>query len=278
MVASCEADRRLGGFEVQYDADTRSVSGHIAERPAPTAPETLVKQSGDCRMLRRTNPFCDPPCGSGTICVTGGTCAAEPKNLNLGTVTITGLKKAVRMDPRPPSNEYFDSDLPEVLYDPGNEIRLEASGSGDVRGFALRSTGIPPLTVSTTDWSLGQGKGLPLSWSAANGGSTRVLVRVSVDQHGSSPVALTCDLPDNGKADLAASLVDELLGYGVSGYPSALITRRAVVATDVVNGCADLQILSVSNHTLKVAGHTPCKRTSDCPMGKTCDVAKESCR
>ncbi|HEY0714580.1 MAG TPA: hypothetical protein VGF45_17980, partial [Polyangia bacterium] len=116
MVTSCEPERRLGGFEVQYDSQTRSVSGRIAERPSPVAPETPVKESGDCRMLRRANPFCDPPCGSGTICVTGGTCAAEPKNLNLGIVTIAGLKKAVRMEPRPPSNEYFDSDLPDVLY------------------------------------------------------------------------------------------------------------------------------------------------------------------
>ncbi|HEY0711590.1 MAG TPA: hypothetical protein VGF45_02885, partial [Polyangia bacterium] len=144
--------------------------------------------------------------------------------------------------------------------------------------FQLRTTGIPPLMVNTTDWALGAGKGLPLAWSAGNNPATRVLVRVSVDQHGNSPVALVCDFPDTGKADLAAPLVDELLGYGVSGYPSALITRRAAVAASVASGCADLQVLSVSNHTLKVAGHTPCKRTSDCPMGKTCDVAKESCR
>jgi hypothetical protein len=278
MIAACTADRRLGGFEVQYDAETRSVSGHLAERPEPTASEALVLQIGECRILRRSNPFCDPPCGPGTICAATGSCVVEPKNLNLGTVTIAGLKKDVRMEPRLPSNEYFDSELPDELYEPGSEIRLEASGSNEVKSFQLRSTGVPPLTITTTDWTLAPGQGLPIAWPPGNDPNTRVLVRVSVDQHGNSPVVLTCDLPDNGSVMLDGPLVDELLGYGVSGYPSALITRRAVVAAEVAAGCGDLQIISVSNHTLKVAGHTPCKRTSDCPSGKRCDVVKESCR
>ena len=104
------------------------------------------------------------------------------------------------------------------------------------------------------------------------------MAAINVDQHGSSPVTLTCELGDVGSLSIRSTLIDALLGFGISGFPRAIVTRRAPSSTDTAVGCVGLTNFSVASQALKVSGHTPCKRPADCPAGQTCDVPKETCR
>jgi hypothetical protein len=116
-----------------------------------------------------------------------------------------------------------------------------------------------------------------ISWTSGHA-PARVRVQVNVDQHGTTPVTISCELPDLAQLTLEAALVSKLLAFGVSGFPTLTVTRQAVGSTSLPAGCIGLDVISVARQALSIPGHTPCKRNADCPVGLSCDVASESCR
>jgi hypothetical protein len=125
----CPPERAAGLFEVELGERFSSVSGRMLASPAPRNPPQQVGAQGGCRLLRTVNPFCDPACGGDQVCVSDGRCVPAPRGLGLGTVTVTGLKKNVAMEPRLPSNEYFDVSLPHPGYDAGAAIDFEPAAA-----------------------------------------------------------------------------------------------------------------------------------------------------
>ena len=71
--------------------------GQEAARIVPARTQALepVGEGGGCVMLRRNNPFCDPPCQPGTTCDFDGACIPYPSNHDVGLVDITGLVEPV---------------------------------------------------------------------------------------------------------------------------------------------------------------------------------------
>src|SRR6185436_20637119 len=65
----CPAERAAGLFEVEMGDRFTSVSGRVLASPPPRTPPEQVGEQGGCRLLRAVNPFCDPACGSGQLCV-----------------------------------------------------------------------------------------------------------------------------------------------------------------------------------------------------------------
>jgi hypothetical protein len=114
----CPEAVRVGRFVVDQTADYAFVDGKVSEAVVPTDVRTEVFAEGDCRILRRENPFCDPPCGGDETCDLSGTCVPYPSALNVGTVSVLGLSSAVSMEPVEPGNTYFDTS-PQPALDSG---------------------------------------------------------------------------------------------------------------------------------------------------------------
>jgi hypothetical protein len=274
----CSLDARYGGFLIEVQEDVSFVDGSVANGVIPiTILEEVLVQDG-CRLLKRNNPFCTPPCAPGQTCDHDGVCIPFPEPEDIGTVTITGLAAEAVLDPLPPGNSYFLTTLPHPAFEGGAAIRLTTT-DGFFGPLELHGVGVDDLVLGDMEWEVVEGADLVLTWPApaTAGVPAHVNVIVNIDQHGNSPVVLTCDFPDTGTATVPAALVDALLTSGVSGYPNGRIARRTVDSTSVGDGCMELVVSSPRTPDVRVVGHTPCKSDGDCPEGEACNVAMETC-
>jgi hypothetical protein len=274
---ACGDGERWGLFLVEAQDAYSYVDGQVADGVVPASIPEVAGEEGDCRLLRRRNPFCNPPCGAGQTCDHDGTCIAFPLQQDVGVVTIGGLEEEIRMEPIAPSNDYFDTDVPHPLFLPGAEIRLTAEG-GDYRAIELFGFGFDLLETSTSAWRVAPGRGLALTWSVPSMamGST-IDFRLNIDQHGNSPITLSCRFEDDGSAEIPASLVDSLFDSGVSGFPNGALTRETIDRVATGGGCTELRISSPRRGMVEVVGHTPCNGPRDCPPGQTCDIPTNTC-
>lgn len=292
----CPMATDWGGFELQV-AEFAFLVGAVADGVVPVTVLEVVETSGDCRLLKRVNPFCDPPCAAGETCDHSGECIPFPKNQDLGPVTVEGLSvegAAVVLAPQPPASTYSLTTLANPPYAPGDVLRLTAPGTaaggapdgGEIGPVELYGIGVAPLVLETTQWDVEEGEPLEIVWTPPPAGArSRVHVTINIDQHGNSPVVLDCDLPDTGAASIPSSLLDALLASGISGFPNGQATRRTADShlalvdppPGTPAGCLDLLVTSPVVPDVRVAGHTPCKQTLDCPSGQTCNVSIETC-
>jgi hypothetical protein len=253
------------------------VGGAVAAGVAPEDVPELVTQEGDCRLLRRRNLFCNPACDSDSTCGEGGRCIPRPTGLDAGTVSITGLSAPVTMMPGQIGHHYDFVGLPHPGFQPGASVLLRASGA-QVAPFTLQGRGVTALEVPGDKLVLEPGKPFELKWTPGPPGPARIAIQIEIDQHGLSHASLQCDVPDQGTASIPAGLIDGLIAQGTSGFPKLTAIRRTVDAATLSNGCVELQVLNVVERSLVVPGHDPCRTDGDCPMGKTCALAIQSCR
>ena len=138
--------------------------------------------------------------------------------------------------------------------------------------------GLEPLEASEGVWTIYSSTDLPLTWDApSDSARSAVHVRLTIDQHGITPVQLQCDFEDTGYAAIPGALLDQLIGFGVSGIPTATLTRRTVDSVEVAGGCVDFSVAWNDRPEVDVDGFTPCHSTQDCPPGETCNKALEIC-
>jgi hypothetical protein len=272
----CAPERVAGLFEVESGDRFTSVSGRVLASRPPRSPPRQEAEQGGCRLLRPVNLFCDRACGADEVCGLAGRCVPAPRGLALGTVTIMGLKNSVVMEPRPPSNEYFDVTLPHPGYDPGAAIALSTSG-GEIPSFRLHAMGVAPLEPLTSDWTLDPARDLVVRWSGATEGG-RVRLQIDIDRHGSSPVGIDCLVEDRGSLTVEAALLAKLLAFAISGFPVATLTRETDDSIEAAPGCVGLAVSSRISVPFEVAGHIPCNPGKPCPEGKTCNLRSETCR
>jgi hypothetical protein len=237
---------------------------------------TELAAAGGCRLLRRENFFCDPGCGAAEVCGAGGQCSPLPEKQDVGSIRVSGLAPGAGTDlvlePRPPGNDYFATDIDHPAFAEAAEIRLR----GD--GVSLDGIGSAPLTGADDTWLVAAGDPIARSWDPpVAGAATAIRVRLSIDQHGNSPSALVCELPDLGTGVVPAEMVDALLDAGISGFPNATLARSTIDSTEVDGGCVDLAIGHPRSPDVSVAGHTPCNAPGQCPAGQTCDLERQTC-
>jgi len=272
---ACGLDDRVGHFELTHNEFYAAITGTVSDGVIPLTVLQPVKQVGDCTLLQKKNPFCDPPCGAGELCEHDGSCIPYPENTSVGTVTVTGLlKEQVVMEPNT-QDYYWDPEAPFPLFEPGAQIDLTASGA-DGDGFSLTAWGVPDLVLEDAELAMAAGEPLDVSWEPVEG-VWRVWFSLNIDQHGNAPVTLFCEVDDTGAASIPAELVDELLGFGVSGFASADFRRQTVDSISNDAGCVQLSVYSFAPGKLSVQGHTPCKFDPDCPDGEVCDQLIETC-
>ena len=274
---TCDLERRWGTFEVEANEKYSVAFGAIANGVVPVTVLTEVAAEGDCRLLKRENPYCNPTCEPGDTCDLDGVCIPYPENQNVGTVTIAGLTSAVSMDPLVPGNKYSFVAFDGIAFEPGKLIEL-VTGGGAYAPQTLHGVGVTPLVPASLEWVIAKGASLDLSWDApAETVRSSVFVSVNVDQHGITPVTLECAFADNGTNAIASSVIDALLNFGISGFPSARIQRRTVDKVMLGEGCADFIVDYEAVAGVTVSGHTPCSSTEDCPADQECNLALQTC-
>jgi hypothetical protein len=262
----CELADRVGGFSIEKQAQFGVVQGTVTDGVVPTAIPTLALSDGPCKLLERRTLACIPACVGAETCGEAGACIPYPRQVSVGEVTVSGLTQETRMSPLAPGNSYFAPGADNPPYAVGREVVLSAAGAGEIGAFLLFGTGSEA------------GQGLSIEWPApTSGAETTVLVELTIDQHGASPLSLSCEFPDTGSAAVPASLVDRMIDSGVSGFPNGRITRRTADHIEVAAGCVELVVGSPLAASIGLAGYTPCNGPEDCPSGQDCNVVLERC-
>lgn len=273
LAGDCGLDDRWGGFLVENQEMFAIVDGEVIEGVVPVAVLVEVSTEGDCRLLRRDTPFCDPACTAGETCDHSGECVSYPASVDLGTASISGLLVDVSMEPSSPGARYFDTTVPNPVFEPGALLELRTE-----RLDPLHGVGVQPLTAANPVWVISADTPLEVSWDAPEGAvRSQVRLDLTVDQHGVSPLALRCLFDDDGAGTVPAALIEGLTTAGVTGFPNGRIARRTVDSTALDSGCVDFTVASRLEAEVEVAGYTPCDGPDDCPEGLECNLAIEAC-
>jgi len=277
LAGMCDLSVDYGGFVVQSAGDRTGVEGKVADGVVPQLVLEEIGNEGDCRLLRRNNPFCDPTCDRGQVCDFDGTCLPYPSNQDMGIVTIAGLSTAVEMEPVFPGNTYFDTALSDPPFEPGALVTLTVPGPGS-EPIVLHGVGVEILSGLDPEWKINEGQDLVVNWAApAEGSRAHVDLTVSIDQHGATPGLLTCSFEDDGEGTVPAAIIDQLISSGVTGFPTGTITRQTVDKADVLDGCMDFAVSNPVQMEVDVVGFTPCVNQNDCPDGLTCNIELQIC-
>ncbi len=280
LAGACALDQKVGEFAIEVGLGNY-VQGAVQDAVHPNTVLTEVQRDGACVLLERKPPVCSPACDLQTqVCGLDDQCHPSPRNQGLGTVTISGLTRAVSIQPDA-QNGYFDTGFTAAPFALGALIRLDASGSSAAAAFSLRGIGVNPIELGSLAWVLAPGQPFTVEWTASGRTDLRVHVRMNVDQHGNTPIALECDVPDTGAFTIPASMIDALLGSGISGVPNAKVERHSLDSTTVGAGCVELSVRSrIGEPRLKLSiqGVDTCPAPQHaCPEGKTCNQATEIC-
>lgn len=291
----CPRGARLGGFQITAELDYAYVEGSVSDGVVPVTVLDVVPGSelGDCRLLAKRNPFCDPPCNAGETCDFDGACIAYPAPLDLGVVTVQGLLAPVEMTALEPGLSYFDTQLPNPPWAAAARISLASSG-GDAEPLSLHAEA-PPTLIPLGTWEVAaQGAepadppapndptDLEVRWEPPPAPSTslEVVLTMLIDQHGNAPRSLECRFADTGHGLVPRALIDTLVASGVSGFPSGRLVRRSADSQPIsrpVAGCVDLLATSPRSVPVSVLGHIPCRKDADCPPTMSCDRPTETC-
>jgi hypothetical protein len=268
----------FGGFAVTATETTTDIAGSVADGVVPASVLERLAEAGDCVVLRRNNPFCDPACDPGQACSFDGTCVPWPANQDLGTVTIDGLVQPSVMEPVFPGNTYYDTTLPHPAFAAGGLLTLAMPG-GAFGPLTLYGVGVEPLDVPGAAWMLESGVDLVVTWPApvATVVRSEVAVEISIDQHGVSPGVLRCTFADDGEGTVPGAIVAALVDAGVTGFPSGTITRRTADRATLPGGCLDFVVASPRGAAVDVVGHTPCVSSNECPDDQHCNEDLQIC-
>lgn len=274
---SCPLATDYGGFNLVLGEDSSSIDGAVADGVVPFTVLELLAEAGDCVVLRRNNPFCDPACGPGETCDFDGSCVDYPSNQDLGTVTMRGLARDAEMTAVFPGNTYYDTALPHPAVAPGALVTLGMPG-GVYGPATLYGVGVEPLDLSPA-WTVESGVDLVIAWPAPTGEIVRseVAIQLSIDQHGVTPSVLRCAFADDGEGTVPGEIVAQLVDVGVTGFPAGSIERRTVDSAAAGAGCMDFVVTSPRVAEVDVVGHTPCVTDNECPEGQTCNEELQTC-
>jgi len=274
LAGACDLDKRIGGFLIEVGL-ANYVDGEVKNAVQPNTVLDEVQRDGACVLRKKTPPFCDPACDLTTqVCGLDETCQPAPRNQDVGRVTVAGLSHEVSLE-ADGQKRYSDTTFTAAPFSPGAQIQLDAAGGDTVPAFRLRGIGLAPLALPVLEWVITPGQPLTVQWTTVSGSEARVHLRLNVDQHGNTPIALECDAPDTGTFTIPASMVDALLAGGQSGVPNAKIDRRTVDSVTAGPGCVELEVRSRVGEPqlhLSVAGVHYCTPPQMCPEGETCNA------
>jgi hypothetical protein len=248
-----------------------NIFGILCDGPSP--PNIIFKEvmsSGPCKLMKAINPDCSSNCGLGYKCVADDSCMAEPKTLNVGKVTVTGLNVNKTMTPivmdTSKSNYYqmlnVNPDYPPCAE--GDTITLKAAGSQFAAAFTLKVLGVMPLEVLNGEILAEDGKPITLQWTPPKvKGVSTISVRINISYHGGTKGEIQCECEDNGALTIPGAMLDQLKSYGMAGFPIVEITRKAVGYDE--NSKAQAIVECTITRLLTIPGIVSCNQNEDCP-------------
>jgi hypothetical protein len=278
LAGACPLAERVGGFTIESGGNAPVVFGSVADSVLPISVLTELDSAGGCTILRKENPFCEPPCGPNETCALDETCVAYPRNQGVGAITVTGLAAEIVMQPDVTKN-YSNTTITEPLFADDALIQLSAAGD-ELGAFTLRGVGSDDLVLATNDITIVPGDDLEIAYTASGRTDVTIYFRLNVDQHGNSPGFLYCAQEDTGTLTIPAALVDGLLELGQSGVPNAYMSRRTTDSVDIGPGCADLVVsetIPPNQLHVIVEGVHYCTPPMMCPKGETCNFETFIC-
>jgi hypothetical protein len=249
--------------------------GRVSDGPSPsTLSWTETAASGSCRLLVPRAPFCDPGCGSASACVADGVCQAYPKGVDVGTVTVKGVKLKSGANTFSMNHLLFNyqptagSSLDFPPFAEGGTVTVSAIG--DTSGpFSLTAKGIKPLTVQYDSIPLSDGQDATLLWEPkGSAGTSTVFAQVDISHHGGLKGVIECEGPDNGQLVIAGALVTQLKALGMSGFPTVELTRFVSGGNPDLN--IELRLESRVVRPVSIPGIVSCIEDADCPSSQTC--------
>jgi hypothetical protein len=276
----------VGTFTVQMKVDKSmtSVVGQVADGPVPAnIILTETKKEGSCRVETPSSPFCDGGCG-GDVCVSDGKCQAYPTGHAVGAVTLKGvhvqgggseltLKETVASY-QPPAG----TTLAYPSFGVSDTIEVHATG-GEYAAFDLEAPGVDPIALKTEDFALDPTKPFQLDWdAAADPKSAQIHVKIDLSHHGGLKGLIECDLDDTGSLTISKELISELIGLGVAGYPSVVLTRSTEDIAQLDHGRVRLEVSALVERYLTTPGVESCTTDEDCSGGKTCRSSDSTCQ
>ncbi|MBK7192462.1 MAG: hypothetical protein IPH80_08290 [Myxococcales bacterium] len=221
---------RVGYVNVIEGGAFLSVFAAVAdgpERPLPAA----IAADGDCAVYRRPAPaLCQPACDG--VCEAPGVCRPWAQAVDVGTITVTGLKQPLAFVRGGFGYEPTPAPGTADLFDAGDPIAITAPGAA-IGGFDVALTGVADLTGTTQTLTLTDGQPAEVTWAAA--GSGRVQLALLVGWHGAPWEAmLLCETADDGALTIPGALVTALphASSGLESHTSTItrFTRKSVLA------------------------------------------------
>jgi hypothetical protein len=255
-----------------------SVAGRVSDGPTPSvlAWDTTAT-SGACKLLVPRTPFCANSCGSAGACVDSagvGVCRAYPKGVNVGTVTLTGLRTvsgSTSVTMTPLLLNYQPTAGTSFQFPPFTEEQsVTLAATGDTSGaFTLTAKAIKPLVPLFDSVVLQSGQPMTLQWTPKGSAATSSIhAEVDISHHGGLKGLIACEASDNGELVIAATLVDQLKALGIAGFPTVDMTRYASGTNANTN--VELRVESRITRPISIPGLVSCFGDDECPNGKTC--------
>jgi hypothetical protein len=196
---------------------------------------------------------------------------------DLGTVDVTGLTTVASMEPVAPTFAYFDISLDTPAYVAGDAIVVRSTG-GSWPAIELFGVGVEAISIPDAPLVLSKDQDLHVEWTPPSAGvRSTIHLRITIDQHGNTPVQLECETADDGSIDVPTSLVNQLIDAGVTGFPNGVLYRHTVDSQPLGDGCVQFEVGSEAEPRIQVAGSIPCNDPSDCPTGTECNLVSGLC-
>jgi hypothetical protein len=268
----------FGTFLVSLKADIEdpqitTITGVINDGPVPSiALFDKKKSEGPCVLYKTRIPFCDPPCGGMAACVEDDSCQLYPQVVDAGPVNVDGLKlsdakTSISLEYIAGNYQSPSLDLPPCAE--GDTVTFTIKGKGSTPACTLTARGIKPLKVLNDSFPCIDGQPMHLRWEPPGvPGISRINVLINISYHAGTKGKIECDCDDNGSLTIAASLLDGLKSYGISGFPKIEICRRSIS----IDTTAKIRVVFESrvSRFLSIPGIRSCSIDSQCPDGQTC--------
>jgi hypothetical protein len=231
----------------------------------------LVEEASGCQLLIPEIPFCSVNCGGSAACVADERCMSYPTALDLGLVHVKGVgtrefdMEAIGGSYQPARNVT----LPYPAAPEGGLVEVSAPG-GPLGALRLETRAIAPVEGTGPVHPVA-GQPLHVAWSAP--GNPRlggIEIKLDLSHHGGARGKIECKVADTGGLDISASQITKLLGLGVSGFPSIVVTRASTATTTTALGRVLLRVVSSVERAVQIDGVSSCTSDGDCPAGRTC--------
>jgi hypothetical protein len=276
----------VGTFTVNMRVDDEMASAFGQVNDGPTPPNVLwttTKTEGDCHLEEPSQPFCEEGCDGG-VCVADGKCTAYPTLHSVGEVSLKGVHLiggATELTLKDFAKSYQAPAGTNLAYPPftaDDMVELHATG-GDYMAFDLSAPGVDPIDLASPSFDLDPSKPFELTWNAGKDPkAAKVHVKLDISHHGGAKGLIECQTDDTGKLTIPATLISDLIGLGVAGFPTVLVTRKSVDTAKIAPGIVQLELSAQTEHYVTTPGVISCTTKEDCPEGKTCRTTDSTCQ